>query len=54
MKNKGEKAVSSEGYMHMSFGESGNVIFLNVVKWEDTEYQEKGEIYPTFLNVNFL
>lgn len=34
--------MSSERYIHMSFGESGNVICLNVVTWEGTGYQEKG------------
>lgn len=42
VKNKGKKAVSSEGYVYMSFGVSRNVTCLNVVTWEDIEYQAKG------------
>ena len=39
----------------MSFSESGNGMYLNVVTQEGTEYQEKDvKIYSIFLKVSFL
>lgn len=39
----------------MSFSESGNGTYLNVVTQEGTEYQEKDvKIYSILLKVNFL